>query len=63
MPARAKPSAGLDARAGERLFRQYAGLSRTGGGVTVLVSPPPGRRISSSSWTAARSPRPAPTTC
>ena len=33
-----EPSASLDARAEEWLFRQYAGLSRTDGGVTVLVT-------------------------
>jgi ATP-binding cassette subfamily B protein len=33
-----EPSASLDARAEEWLFQQYAGLSRTDGGVTVLVT-------------------------
>jgi ATP-binding cassette subfamily B protein len=33
-----EPSASLDARAEEWLFKQYAGLSRTDGGVTVLVT-------------------------
>jgi len=33
-----EPSASLDARAEEWLFRQYADLSRTDGGVTVLVT-------------------------
>jgi len=33
-----EPSASLDARAEEWQFRQYAGLSRTDGGVTVLVT-------------------------
>jgi ATP-binding cassette, subfamily B, bacterial len=33
-----EPSASLDARAEEWLFQQYAGLSRTNGGVTVLVT-------------------------
>jgi ATP-binding cassette subfamily B protein len=33
-----EPSASLDARAEERLFQQYAGLSRADGGVTVLVT-------------------------
>ena len=31
-----EPTAGLDARAEERLFQRYAGASRTSGGVTVL---------------------------
>ena len=33
-----EPSASLDARAEEWLFQQYAGLSRSDGGVTVLVT-------------------------
>jgi ATP-binding cassette, subfamily B, bacterial len=33
-----EPSASLDARAEERLFQQYAHLSRADGGVTVLVT-------------------------
>jgi ATP-binding cassette subfamily B protein len=33
-----EPTASLDARAEERLFQQYAGLSRRDGGVTVLVT-------------------------
>ena len=33
-----EPSASLDARAEERLFQQYVGLSRLEGGVTVLVT-------------------------
>ncbi len=33
-----EPTAGLDARAEERLFQQYAGMGRPRGGVTVLVT-------------------------
>ncbi|MEV5897576.1 hypothetical protein [Nonomuraea fuscirosea] len=32
------PTAGLDARADEWLFEQYAGMGRLRGGVTVLVT-------------------------
>ena len=59
-----EPSASLDARAEEWLFRQCAGLSRTDGGVTVLVThrlTTARRLISSSFLTTARSSRPEPT--